>query len=73
MATKNNQHRAYSKLKGYFVENGIRQAEIACLIGVTTNSFNQKINCRGTDFTPTEIRLICNKYKLSADEYFFYQ
>lgn len=60
----------YLKLKAFFVEHDISQAEVADLIEVTRSTFNQKLNGLGADFTLEEARLICDKYHLNMDAYF---
>lgn len=60
----------YLKLKAFFVEHNISQAEVAALIEVTRSTFNQKLNGLGADFTLEEARVICDKYHLNLDEYF---
>ena len=60
----------YGKLKGYFVENGIRMSEVAELIGVDPASISQKLS--GTmEWTFSQVTTICNHYGISADKYFF--
>jgi transcriptional regulator with XRE-family HTH domain len=61
----------YTKLKNYFSENHIPQAEVAKLLGKGVSALNQNLNGTGGDFTVTEVVLICNEYKISADVYFF--
>jgi len=58
------------KFKAWLVEHKISQKEVAELLGVTTVSVNRKLNGI-EDFTVKQIRLICEKYGLSADEFFF--
>lgn len=62
----------YSKLKGFFVEKGIRQEEIAALLGIPKASVNLILNGRaGRDFKGKQIKKICETYGISADVYFF--
>ena len=63
---------AYLKLKAFFVEHNIKQAEVADLINVARCTFNQKLNGLGADFTLEEARAICEKYHLRMDEYFYF-
>lgn len=70
---KNKTHEPYLKFKGFLVENNVKQYEIAKLIGRNASTVNQRINGTGADFSPKDIRIICNTYKISADEYFFIQ
>lgn len=58
------------KFKGFMAENGIKQAEIAELLGVDISNANLKINGK-QDWTLAQVRAICEKYKISANEYFF--
>lgn len=60
----------YYKFKAFLVEKGIKQSEVAELIGKSIYAFNQKINGTGGDFTMTEVRLICEKHRISSDEFF---
>lgn len=57
------------KFKGFMAENGIKQAEIAELLGVDISNVNLKINGK-QDWTLAQVRTICEKYKISANEYF---
>ena len=57
------------KFKGFMAENGIKQAEIAELLGVDISNANLKINGK-QDWTLAQVRAICEKYKISANEYF---
>lgn len=58
------------KFKAWLVENKISQKEVAKLLGVTIVSVNRKLN-GVEDFTVKQIRTICEKYGISADEFFF--
>lgn len=68
---RENKHKPYLKFKGFLVEKNIKQYEVARLIGKNVSTINQHINGTGSDFSPKDIRIICNTYGLSADEYFF--
>lgn len=57
------------KFKGYMAENGIKQSEIAELLKIDVANVNLKVNGK-QDFTLPQIRAICGKYGISADEYF---
>ena len=57
------------KFKGYMAENGIKQNEIAELLKIDVANVNLKVNGK-QDFTLPQIRAICEKYGISADEYF---
>lgn len=61
----------YQKLKAWFVEMGIGQAEVAKLLGVDRSTFNSKLNRNNADFNLEEVRLLCKNYKLDANKYFF--
>lgn len=67
------ERKPYFRLKGYLAENDIKQREVAKLVGKSPAAFNQNINGTGADFSARDIRIICENYKLSADEYFFNQ
>lgn len=62
----------YLKFKAFLVENNISQSELARLLGKSKSAVNQNINGTGGDFSLEEVRLICQKYNISADEYFLY-
>jgi transcriptional regulator with XRE-family HTH domain len=66
----NRRHVPYSKFKAFLHENGINQSEIAALLGKSLSAVNQKLNGTGGDFSIAEIRVICERYGISADEYF---
>lgn len=57
------------KFKGYCAEHNIKQSEIAELIKKTPQIVNAKMNGR-EPWTLEQIKIICNHYKISADEYF---
>lgn len=57
------------KFKGYCVENGIKQAEIADLLDLSVSVVNQKMNGR-LDWTLEQVRTLCQHFKISADIYF---
>lgn len=52
--------------KGWMVENNIKQAEIAELLGISLQSVNLKVNGK-QDFSLPQISAICEKYGISAD------
>lgn len=66
-------HEPYTKFKAYLDEKKIRQYEVAELIGKSKTALNQKLNGTGGDFSLTEIRIICNKFKISCDDFFINQ
>ena len=57
------------KFKGYCAEHGIKQGELAELLGITLQNVNEKINGK-QPFTLQQVKTICDKYHISADEYF---
>lgn len=63
-------HFPYAKFKAFLVENNINQREVAELLGKSVSAFNQNINGTGGDFSIAELRVICEKYNLSSDDYF---
>jgi len=66
-------HNPYSKFKAFLDESGIKQKELAELLGKSTPALNQNINGTGGDFTMSEVRLICSVYNISCDEFFIKQ
>lgn len=60
----------YTKFKSYLDQNKITQREIARLIGKSPGVVNQNLNGVKGDFTAGEVRIICNHYGISADDYF---
>ena len=61
----------YNKLKAYFVENGIKLKEVAELLGISRVTLSYKLNrYRNADFSLKEVRMLCRRYNLSADEFF---
>lgn len=58
------------KFKAWLVENNISQRELAAFLGISVVAVNRKLN-GSEDFTVKQIRAICEKYGLSADEFFF--
>lgn len=65
-----NKQNGYLKLKAYFVENGIKQSDVADLLDLSRSAFNSKLNRNKADFTLNQVRLICKTYKISASEFF---
>lgn len=57
------------KFKAWLVERGIKQSEIAELLNINLTNVNEKLNGK-QPFTLEQIKTICGKYDLSADEYF---
>ena len=64
------ERQAYSKLKGVLVEKGIKQKQVAKLLGLSVPSLNKRINGTGSDFTITEARKICIEYNIESDIFF---
>lgn len=60
----------YSKLKAYFSENGITQEEISSLLDQSSAKIELKLNDKRFDFTLSEAKKICEKYFISADDFF---
>ncbi|MGD6894322.1 helix-turn-helix domain-containing protein [Bacillus infantis] len=65
-------HVPYSKFKAFLVENRINQREVADLLGKSISALNQNLNGTGGDFSLEDLRVICNKFNISADDYFLY-
>lgn len=63
-------HEPYTKFKAYLDEKNIKQSEVARLIGKSKTALNQKLNGTGGDFSISEIRIICNEFNISCDEFF---
>lgn len=63
-------HQPYYKFRTLLKEKGIKQEEVAKLLGKTVSALNQNINGTGGDFSVSEVRLICITYNISADEFF---
>lgn len=60
----------FYKFKGYLVENGIKQKEVAAWLGISEVSVSQKINRSGSSFTLEEVKKICDRLDISADDFF---
>lgn len=60
------------KFKAYCVENGIKQKELADLLGLSISNVNSKLNGR-LKWTLEQVKTICQTYGISADLYFFGQ
>lgn len=60
----------YGKFKGFLASNGIKQREVADLIGISQEAMSMKISGKMA-FTVEQVRKICDRYGLSADLYFF--
>lgn len=57
------------RFKGYMASHDIKQSEIAEILGITVENANAKINGR-QDFTLPQIRTLCQRYGISADDFF---
>lgn len=57
------------KFKGFCVENGIKQAEIADVLHISISRVNSKLNGR-EPFTLEQVKTLCKTYAISADIYF---
>lgn len=61
----------YNKFKGYLLEKGIKQQEVAEVLGISRSQLNMILNGqRGNDFLVSQVIQLCNHYGISADEYF---
>lgn len=63
-------HVPYLRFKAFLVVNSISQRDVAELLGKSVSAINQNINGTGGDFSLSEVRLICGKYKINVDVYF---
>lgn len=66
-------HKPYSKFKAYLEDKGIRQAEIAEIVGKSKTALNQNLNGTGGDLSLPDVRKICLALKISSDEFFINQ
>jgi antitoxin component HigA of HigAB toxin-antitoxin module len=57
------------KFKGYCAANGIKQSEVADVLGINITNVNEKLNGK-QPFTLEQVKKLCEKYQISADEYF---
>lgn len=57
------------RFKGYCAEHNIRQKEIADLLGINQSNTNEKMNGK-QNWTLDQIRILCKRYNISADDYF---
>ena len=57
------------KFKGYCAENGIKQAEVAEILGLSISMVNQKMNGH-MKWTLEQVKTLCKHYGISADIYF---
>lgn len=61
---------AHLKFKAWLVENGIKQKDVADLLGISVENLNAKVNGK-QNFTLAQVKTICEKYGISADLFFF--
>ncbi|KOF56645.1 MULTISPECIES: helix-turn-helix domain-containing protein [Clostridium] len=59
----------YAKVKGYLVEHGIKQKDVATILGMSNSTFNNKLNGIG-DFTITQVKKMCKELNMNADIFF---
>lgn len=57
------------KFKAFCVERKIKQTEIAKLLGIKAQSVNRKLNEK-EPFTLEQVKILCQTFQISADEYF---
>lgn len=67
---KERRHTPYTKFKAYLEEIGIKQSELAGLLNKTPSALNQNLNGTGGDFSISEVRFLCQKFNISADDFF---
>ena len=60
----------YLKLKGYFISNNIPLGDVAEFLGITQSAFSKKLNKGYDDFTLDQVRKLCKRYNLDANEFF---
>lgn len=59
----------YPKVKGYLVEKGIKQKEVAAVLKMTTSTFNNKLN-GFSDFTISDVKKMCYEFGMNAEIFF---
>ena len=64
------QRATYNKFKGFLVENGIQQKEVAKLLNISVPTFNKKLNGTGSDFSIQVVKKICSTYNIKAEIFF---
>lgn len=62
--------KGYNKLKAFLVEMGISQKDFADELNISRNAANRKLNQNGLDFSLREMRHICTRYNLDANQFF---
>lgn len=56
----------YCRFNGYLAEHGIKKKEVAKMLNISQTALQMKFAGK-QEFTVPQIRLLCEKYKLSAD------
>lgn len=56
----------YGDFKAFLAKNGIKKQEVAELLNITPQTLSVKLSGE-QEFTVPQIRILCDKYKLSAD------
>ncbi len=65
------ENNGYVRLKEFFTKNKIKIKELAGEMGMSRSHLSKKIHrIDGADFKPDEIRYICKRYRLDANEFF---
>lgn len=59
-------HAPHQKLKGYLVEMGIKQKEVARLLNISPVTLNQKLNGY-LHFNFEEVEKICDEYEIGPE------
>lgn len=62
--------KGYAKLKGFLVEHGIKQDNLARDLGINRVTLSKKLNQNNADFSLEEVRYICSTYELDANQFF---
>ena len=57
------------RFKGFCAERGIKQSEIAGVLGIALTNVNLKMNNK-QPFTVEQIKKLCDTYHISADDFF---
>ncbi|MCR1823785.1 helix-turn-helix domain-containing protein [Terrisporobacter muris] len=63
-------NQGYLKLKGFLVENNIKQKVVAEMLGISVPTFNKKLNGTAGDFSIREARIICKELKADVNIFF---
>lgn len=63
--------KGYNKFKQFLLEQGIKQEEVATLLGMSRSQLNMILNGqRDNDFLVSQMIKLCEHYNISADHYF---